>query len=174
MIGVAWSACRNSRHSVEDGSIHCQCADLSLDHLIGRSLACPVSKLCVGVHVSVGKGLPAAVEHAQALGCRTMQIFAKSPRGWAASPLAQEAVDRACELRERYGIRPLAVHASYLINLAASDPAVYERSITGLQEELERSARLGADFLVVHVGCTKPGQGDGLQRVIHALETVLE
>jgi deoxyribonuclease-4 len=103
-----------------------------------------------------------------------MQIFSKSPRGWAARPLDLTDVAQARQLREELGIRPFAVHASYLINLAAADPILYERSMLALSEELERCRMMGADFLVLHVGCAKPGQADGLERISRALRQALQ
>lgn len=132
-----------------------------------------VDRIRVGVHVSIAGGLHRAVEHARELGCETMQIFSKSPRGWAARPVDPEDSDRASRLRHDLGITPLAVHASYLINLAAADPLLYEKSLSALEEELRRSRIMGADFLVLHVGSVREGQRDGIQRVSRALKRVL-
>jgi deoxyribonuclease-4 len=127
----------------------------------------------VGVHVSIAGGLCKAVERVQALRCRTMQIFSKSPRGWDARPLDPQDVAEARHLRARLGIGPVAVHASYLINLAALDPVLYERSIQSLHEELGRCDVVGADFLVLHVGSARSTQPDTLARIGHALREVL-
>jgi deoxyribonuclease IV len=128
----------------------------------------------VGVHVSIAGGLTQAVHHARALGCRTMQVFSKSPRGWAARPLDRSDAEQGHELRARLEIGPFAVHAAYLINLAAADPLLYERSISSAVEELERCRLMRADFLVIHVGCIREGQADSLQRVSEALKHILD
>jgi deoxyribonuclease IV len=130
--------------------------------------------LQVGVHVSIAGGLVKAVERAHDLRCDTMQVFSKSPRGWAARPLDPEDASRAFALRQRWGIGPFAVHAPYLINLASADDLLYERSITALADELSRCALIRADFLVVHVGCVREGQRDGLDRVARAIGRVLQ
>ena len=127
----------------------------------------------IGVHVSIAGGLCQAVERAQALGCRTMQIFSKSPRGWAARPLDPVDMQDARQQRRRAGIAPFVVHASYLINLAAMDPALYERSIDSLRNELERCGMMEADFLVVHVGSAKHAQREPVARITRALRDVL-
>ncbi len=127
----------------------------------------------VGVHVSIAGGLAKAVERAEALGCATMQIFSKTPRGWAAHALDPDDVQRAKRLREEFAISPLAVHASYLINLASDQPVLYEKSIVALIDELERCRLLAADFLVLHVGCVREGQRNGIVRVATALKRAL-
>jgi deoxyribonuclease-4 len=128
----------------------------------------------VGLHVSIAGGLVKAVEQARQLGCETMQIFSKSPRGWAARPLDPADAEAARDLRRRLRIGPFAVHASYLINLASPDPVLYQRSMDALQEELTRCTMMEADYLVVHVGCTREGQRDGVERVSAALRRVLD
>jgi deoxyribonuclease IV len=128
----------------------------------------------VGVHVSIAGGLVKAVQRAHDLDCDTMQVFSKSPRGWAARPLDPNDADRAFALRQEWGIGPFAVHAPYLINLASADEVLYERSIAAFADELSRCALIRADFLVVHVGCVREGQRDGLDRVARALGRVLQ
>jgi deoxyribonuclease IV len=104
--------------------------------------------------VSVAGGLCRAVEHALRRGCDALQIFPSNPRGWAVPDpdLAEEAelARRVAELAF-----PLFLHAPYLINLSAPDPAVLERSIANLAFALERGARLAADGVVVHTGSAR-------------------
>ena len=138
----------------------------------GQGAGC-VPHMRIGVHVSIAGGLCKAVERAQVLGCHTMQVFSKSPRGWAARPLDPEDVKEAQRMREQAGIAPFVVHASYLINLAAVDQALYERSIDSLYGELVRCEMMGADFLVLHVGSAKPDQAEPMARIAHALREVL-
>jgi deoxyribonuclease-4 len=103
-----------------------------------------------------------------------MQIFSRSPRVWSARKLDSDEVARFRELRERLGITPVAVHASYLINLATPEGLLKRRSVEALVEELDRADRLGADYLVVHVGsCKDGGSAEGIERVRESLETVL-
>jgi deoxyribonuclease-4 len=128
----------------------------------------------LGVHVSIAGKISGAVERAHELGCTAMQIFSRSPRMWAAKGLDPDEVSRFRELRERYGISPLVVHASYLINLATPEGALKRRSVEALADELDRADRLGADYLVVHVGsCSDGGSAEGVERVREALADVL-
>jgi deoxyribonuclease IV len=109
-------------------------------------------QLRVGLHLSIAGGLPKAIKSAVAKACDGLQIFARNPRGWMARELERDEVRAFREARERANLWPLAIHAVYLINLAAQDPVVLERSRLGFREEIERALLLGADYLVVHPG----------------------
>ena len=107
----------------------------------------------LGFHISISDGFLEAASKARSLGCRTMQIFTRNPRGWA----APRAIDRddAATFRahlDRYCIDPLVVHMPYLPNFASPDEALYERSVEALTAELARAEQLGASYLVLHVG----------------------
>jgi deoxyribonuclease-4 len=133
------------------------------------------SMMRLGVHVSIAGKLSQAVERAEALGCSAMQIFSRSPRGWDAKPFDPGELERFRALRKKANIAPLAVHASYLINLASAVPALYSRSVKAFIEELERCDQLGAEYLVAHVGCCVGcTEEDGMRTVTRALQTVLE
>lgn len=128
----------------------------------------------LGVHVSIAGRLSQAVERAEALGCTAMQIFSRSPRGWFAKALEADEVEKFQAARGEAGISPVAVHASYLINLASSQPALFDRSVAALKEELDRADRLGAEYVVVHVGsCGGEPAGTGIKRIVKALQQVL-
>jgi deoxyribonuclease-4 len=129
------------------------------------------SSLCLGVHVSIAGKLSNAVDRARVLRCGTMQIFSRSPRGWKVLPLDPVQVERFRQGREEAKISPLAIHASYLINLAATDDALFERSLLALEAELQRGDQLGADYLVVHTGSNaQEGLRFGINRVVEALK----
>jgi deoxyribonuclease-4 len=67
--------------------------------------------------------------------------------------------------REKHGLTQVVIHDNYLINLAASDPVIREKSIAAFRKEIERALGLGADFLVTHPGSAKGGP------VAEAIET---
>jgi deoxyribonuclease IV len=131
------------------------------------------SPLCLGLHVSIAGRLTEAVNRARSLSCRTMQIFSRSPRSWKAGDLEPSEVERFRTERGEAKISPLAIHASYLINLAATDDLLFERSIQALEQELYRGDQLGADYLVVHVGSNaRFGPTFGIARVVEALQHI--
>jgi deoxyribonuclease-4 len=92
---------------------------------------------------------------AQALGADTVQIFSRNPRGWKARPLEREEVEQFKRVREETGVSPVVIHANYLINLAAADEVIREKSIASFREEVERGLVLGADYLVLHPGSAR-------------------
>ncbi len=123
-----------------------------------------------GFHCSIAGGLIKALERACSLGCETLQIFTRNPRGWRFSPLAPEQVDAfKARIRERE-IHPLVVHMPYLPNLASPDEDLYQRSVASLKAEVERCRILGAQYLVTHVGkAMGDDPGKALERVAKAL-----
>jgi deoxyribonuclease-4 len=71
------------------------------------------------------------------------------------------------EFRRAHDLAPLVIHDSYLINLAAADPVVREKSIHAFRGELERAIAIGAEYLVIHPGSAKNHDSHGA-----ALETL--
>jgi deoxyribonuclease IV len=109
----------------------------------------------IGLHTGIAGGLHNALLKAQALGADTVQIFSRNPRGWQAKPLVPEEVAQFKRVREETGVTPVVIHANYLINLAAADEVIREKSIASFREEVERGLTLGADYLVLHPGSAR-------------------
>jgi deoxyribonuclease-4 len=124
-----------------------------------------------GVHFSIAGGFDLAVERARAVKAETFQCFLKSPTQWRFGPLAETMVERFRAAARAAKLQPLVGHASYLLNLASPDEALYDRSRACLLEEWDRSARLGLDYLVVHPGAHMgSGEAAGLARIALALD----
>src|ERR1051325_11204974 len=75
----------------------------------------------VGFTAPIAGGLQNALLKAQRLGADTVQMFSRNPRGWKARPLEAEEVEQFKRVRAETGVAPVAIHANYLINLAAAD-----------------------------------------------------
>lgn len=130
----------------------------------------------LGAHLPTSKGFLHSLQHAQSLDCGCLQIFSKSPRQWNAAPLDEA---RAAEFRAAWAVSelsPLVVHDSFLINLAAPDPAILEKSIAAMIVEVQRADLLGCDFLVTHCGAyiEKGSEDSGVQRLADSLSRVLD
>lgn len=124
-----------------------------------------------GKHTSIAGGLPRAIERAAELGCSSLQIFSRNPRGWASPPLGEEEAIAFREARAQLGIGPVVVHDNYLINLASSDTSIRQRSIEAFRDELDRAIRIGADYLVTHPGSAKDGsRARGVRSCIQAVK----
>ena len=78
----------------------------------------------IGIHTSTAGGVANAAERAYRLGCNTLQIFSSSPRQWKPYELAGSQCDEMSRLRERYELKPLVIHANYLVNLAGGNRGV--------------------------------------------------
>jgi deoxyribonuclease-4 len=106
----------------------------------------------IGFHVSIAKSLDLVFERAADLGCNTLQMFTRNPRGWSFKPLTDDQIESFREKRRKSGFRYVADHMPYLPNLASPDRAVMKRSRQALDEEVRRCDALGIDYLVVHLG----------------------
>ncbi|NLC52443.1 MAG: deoxyribonuclease IV, partial [Firmicutes bacterium] len=127
-----------------------------------------------GVHVSIGKGLPAAVQAAKDLGCDAFQIFSGNPRGWQKKPLAASDVATFRQKVQEYGLGPVVVHLSYLPNPAAEEDELYKKSIIAIAEEYQRAVTLDADYFVVHAGkAGKQSREAALNKVAVGVEKIL-
>lgn len=109
----------------------------------------------IGFHAPIAGGLHNALLKARERGCDAVQIFSRNPRGWQARPLDDEEVENFKRVRRETGISPVVIHANYLINLAAADPVIREKSVASFREEIERGLTLGADYLVLHPGSAR-------------------
>jgi len=58
-------------------------------------------------------------------------------------------------LRQKYDMKPVFIHASYLINLASLSDTVLRKSIKLLSYELMNADILGAEYVVLHTGSSK-------------------
>ncbi len=56
------------------------------------------------------------------------------------------------DLRAAYDLKPLVIHANYLINVAGTDPEMLEKSVSALRAEMERAISLHAEYVVLHPG----------------------
>jgi deoxyribonuclease-4 len=124
----------------------------------------------VGVHTSTAGALANAAHRAHEIGCDAFQIFSANPRGWRAVTPSAEACEKFCETRAGYQLLPLAIHANYLINLAAADPVVRLASLAAFRRELQRAASLRAEYVVLHPGSAKNGsRRSAVKRLVQSL-----
>ncbi len=120
----------------------------------------------IGIHTSTAGGVENAAERAYRLGCNTFQIFSSSPRQWKPYLLAQSQCDVMNRLRQKYGLKPLVIHANYLVNLAGTTPEFHRKSVAAFRGEIERALALCAEYLVLHPGSFRGGnREEGLVRL---------
>ncbi len=128
----------------------------------------------LGAHMSVAGGLPRAVERAVVHGCEAMQIFAKNANQWRGRVLPPEEIREFRARVEAARIAPVVSHASYLINLATTSPALRQQSIDAMADEIDRAEALGLLGVVLHPGCYTAGsEAEGLGLIAEALRDLL-
>ncbi len=130
--------------------------------------------LLLGAHMSTAGGFEKAIVRGEAIGCTVIQIFTKSNRQWAASPLTPPAIAAFKDALQHSSIQTVVAHAAYLINIGSSNPELRHKSTMALIEELDRCHYLGIPYLVVHPGAQGHADDhDCLARIAQQLDIVL-
>ena len=125
----------------------------------------------IGFHAPIKGGVHNALIVAKDTGCDTVQLFSRNPRGWLAKPLTLEDVLLFRKTRRLTKISPVLIHCNYLVNLAAADTAMLEKSRVSFREEVERAILLGVDYLVVHPGSARGScEADGIAKCAQSLK----
>src|SRR4051812_7304864 len=101
----------------------------------------------VGAHLPLGTGMVKAADRAAEIGADTMQIFSDNPTAWRRRTSAPKELDAFRRRLEILQLGPLAIHASYLVNLAGPDEEFHEKSVSVLAHELVTAQRYGAAFV---------------------------
>jgi deoxyribonuclease-4 len=118
----------------------------------------------LGAHLSIAGGYHKAVEKAHQYGCDCVQLFTKNNTQWRAKPITPEEARRFRTALAELGITHPIAYASYLINLASPDRALWRKSIDAMVIELNRAAVLGIPYVVTHPGAyTTSSEARGLR-----------
>lgn len=129
----------------------------------------------IGVQVSTAGKIYYAVDRAKELGCNTMQIFARNPRQWRKTSLTQKDIAIFKERVKKEKISPVAVHIPYTLNLATAKPHFYKVTIKEFIEDLIEADRLGAQYLITHMGSHRGiSEEEGLFKISNALEEIIK
>ena len=134
----------------------------------------PPRQCLLGAHLSIAGGLENALYRAAALGCSALQIFTKNASTWKERNLKPAEIDRFETARTETGIRVIAAHTSYLINIASFDPKQQARSRAALEQELIRATALQISDVVLHPGSHMGfGETRGLEKAAGSINAVL-
>jgi len=124
----------------------------------------------LGAHISTQGGLHTVFERAAAIKATALAMFAKNSNQWKGKTLTGEAI---AEFNEARDVRPIVTHASYLINLATTNPEFHAKSIAGMIDELDRAERLGIHAVVLHPGAhLGAGVDAGVDQIARSLDQV--
>jgi deoxyribonuclease IV len=127
----------------------------------------------IGAHCS--GGVKGALDKAAEMGADAVQLFTQSPRAWRTPDPDPETYERFRERRKELAMGAVLCHAVYLVNLAAPNDEVYEKSVTTMRSTMQIACAIEADGVVFHVGShLGAGFEHGLERTLPAMEQVLE
>ena len=128
----------------------------------------------VGIHLGVRFGLLRAARRARQIGATALQIFSDNPTAWRRRPEPPLEAPEFVDYGEREGLRTIAVHASYLINLAATAEPYASQSREGLIVEMRRAPSYGATIVNSHIGSHRGvGARAGLARIAENVAAIL-
>ncbi|SUJ04143.1 Probable endonuclease 4 [Sporosarcina pasteurii] len=133
--------------------------------------------LLLGSHVSMSgkKMLLGSSEDAVKYGATTFMIYTGAPQNTRRKPVEELNIEAGLAHMEEHGISNVVVHAPYIINIAnTTKPATFQLGVDFLQSEIERTAALGVNQIVLHPGAhVGAGVDKGIAKIIEGLNEVL-
>jgi deoxyribonuclease-4 len=120
--------------------------------------------------MSISGGLHLSLERGKAVGCDVIQIFTKNSTQWKGRIIKEDEAALFKKTADMTGVEAIAVHDSYLINLASPDELMWEKSIDAFYQEMVRTEILGIPYLVTHPGSHKDsGERAGLEKIARGI-----
>ena len=133
--------------------------------------------LLIGSHVGMsGKDmLLNSVKEALSYGANTFMVYTGAPQNTRRKEIEELNIDAARELMKKENMNNFIVHAPYIINLANTvKPETFELATEFLAKEIDRTAAMGAEVLVLHPGShVGAGEEAGIAQICKGLNMVL-
>ena len=133
--------------------------------------------LKIGSHVGMkGKEMMlGSAKEAYSYGANTFMIFTGTPQNTKRKPISELNIDAAKEFMHENGISSPVIHAPYIINLGNStNPETFRLAVDFLSMDIERTAAMGSQILVLHPGAhVGAGEGVGIQKIAEGLNEIL-
>lgn len=115
-----------------------------------------------------------AIEKTERIGGNCMQIFAGSPRLWFRKPFPEDQVTEFLKATEKYDLKPVFIHALYLVNLASVNKDILEKSINSLIIDMQNGARITSAGVIIHIGSHLGAGFDAVKdQVVAVMERIL-
>jgi deoxyribonuclease-4 len=128
----------------------------------------------IGVHLQLGRGLLRAAERAREIQATTVQVFVDNPTAWRRRSAPPRNLEAFRDRLAAQGVAPIAVHASYILNLGGPDPAFRSSSIDVLASDLRAAVGYGARLVNVHAGSHRDTSVEtGIERLAGGVADVL-
>src|SRR3954471_15033117 len=108
--------------------------------------------MLLGAHVSTAGGLAKAHARGVESESESIQIFNQSPRAWRPTNYKADDIAGLNELMANGPVKPVVIHAVYLINCASNEDEIRSKSIASLTHPLLLGDAINADGVVVHPG----------------------
>ena len=128
----------------------------------------------VGIHLPLPFGLRRAAERAGEIGARTVQVFVDNPTAWSRRKSPPRGLPEFRARLSELDIAPIAVHASYLVNLAGPGPTFRDASLDVLAADVAAAREYGASIVNVHTGSHRDTSIEaGIERIAAGVAEVL-
>lgn len=133
-------------------------------HLLGSHVGMSGKEMFVG-----------SVREALSYGADTFMVYTGAPQNTRRKELDELRIPEAKALMKENGIEKFIVHAPYIINLGNSvNPDTYSLAVEFLAKEIDRTAGMGSESLVLHPGShVNAGADVGTAKIIEGLNAVL-
>lgn len=133
--------------------------------------------LLIGSHVGMnGKDmLLNSVKEALSYGANTFMVYTGAPQNTRRKDIEELNIPAARALMEENNMHNFIVHAPYIINLANTvKPETFTLAVEFLEKEIQRTAAMGAEVLVLHPGAhVGAGAEAGTAQIVKGLNEVL-
>lgn len=131
----------------------------------------------LGSHVGMsGKDMMLnSVKEAASYGANTFMLYTGAPQNTRRKKISELNIEEAKRCMEENGIRTFVVHAPYIINLANTvKPETFDIAARFLSIEIERTAAMGSEVLVLHPGAhVGAGTEAGIAQIVKGLDMVM-
>lgn len=114
-------------------------------------------------------------EEALSYGASTFMIYTGAPQNTRRKPIEELNIEAGLLHMKENGLNNIVVHAPYIINIGnTTKPETFRLGVDFLQTEIQRTAALGADQIVLHPGAhVGAGADKGIAKIIEGLNEVL-
>ncbi len=116
-----------------------------------------------------------SAKEAVSYGANTFMVYTGAPQNTRRKKIQELKIDEAWEYLHAHNIEEIVIHAPYIINLANTiKPETFELAVEFLALELERSAAMRSNTLILHPGShVGAGSEAGIKQIIKGLNEVL-
>ena len=133
--------------------------------------------ILIGSHVGMSgkEQFLGSVKEALSYDANTFMLYTGAPQNTRRKKLSELRIPEGQALMKEHGISQFVVHAPYIINLGnAANPDTFKLAVEFLQTEIQRTAGMGSQTLILHPG-SHVGEGveKGISKIVEGLNEIL-